>query len=303
MLDVLVLSQALVATVVNLALVSRGMFSFSYIRMLRLLRLGRFYRIMGWSALRDLHIIVSSVTGSSGVIIWSMAVATLMAFIFAQVTVQQLNGYIGFQERSHIPVDERWLERVGERFGSIWRATVTLLMCGCSGMDGGKVFDILKEAGGLAPVAFVAFVLCFNGAVVHIIAACLFDKVLHRCSEDREKVDLAHTHRVMEGTARLRHHFFTQYDGHDGHLTAALLKSFLEDEVAVSHLAALGIEATYAQTTFDMIPPTASGVFIDDFVSCCLRMNGASCKAMVYGIGCELKLLRRELREAVVRSG
>mmetsp|Transcript_29910 Transcript_29910/g.79638 ORF Transcript_29910/g.79638 Transcript_29910/m.79638 type:complete len:751 (-) Transcript_29910:255-2507(-) len=248
----------------------------SYIRVLRLARIARSFRVfhlLKWASLiRSLRLMLFAIVKSVVPFMWAVLVLFMIIFVFAVVLLNGVTNYVNDAGDGNFRVDEMQVA-----FGSMSLMVVTLFMSVSGGRDWWEIWDLFHELPAIYPTLFLFFILVLVLAVLNIITGIFV----------KEAMDMAHLDRDLQMQLELEENryflrklkvLFERIDA-DGGGTMSLeeFEAHMESEELRVLFSLIGLDVADAVSFFKVLDVDGSNELqIEDFVTGCMRHKGNS---------------------------
>lgn len=279
--DLVVVGSDMAETVIEIVVgdESEALGGFIALRVLRVLRITRAIRVVRLVRFfRELRMMVYSILRSGTCLVWSLVMLYLIIFIFGIYFTQSVTFYRKEEAQSGYSQDdvmEALLEDLRRMFGGIMPSHYTLFQAICGGVSWGEISDRLIKIHWSNGVIFCFFVFFTVFSVMNIITGIFVDTATHAAHADREEVIQGQLESEDATLWQLRSIFNEADNESSGTITADEFEELLEDQRVKAHMRALGLEIHEARGLFTLLDMDHCGdVFIDEFVTGCMRLKG-----------------------------
>jgi len=253
----------------------RPIFQTTVFRMLRVLRVVRALRVVKLiQFFKEFRMMVLSVLKSGMLLIWSLAVLSMIIFVFGIfLTLNVTYNLKGLDEQVR-STDQAGL--VAD-FGTLGAACYTLFKAISGGISWQEISDPLFEMEWAAGAVFVSYVFFTVFSLLNIINGIFVDYAISSVQNDRDEVIHAQL-TSDESISRQLRDIFKQADcDGSGSLSLDELETHLSDPKVIKHFGLLGIEISEARSMFKLLDLSRSGnIGVDEFVFGCMRIKGAA---------------------------
>eukprot|EP00930_Biecheleria_cincta_P081446 TRINITY_DN7039_c1_g5_i1.p1 TRINITY_DN7039_c1_g5~~TRINITY_DN7039_c1_g5_i1.p1 ORF type:complete len:636 (-),score=98.71 TRINITY_DN7039_c1_g5_i1:412-2292(-) len=234
------------------------------LRILRMVRLIRAIKLVGLFS--DLRNIVHSVTHSLSLFVWSVVALLLVTFLWSVLFM-------------HLVWDHRLAcltagidqckgeEDLKQRFGTLARSVLSLLMAVTGGIDWGDLYEVLNylNAPMLGNTAYLAYVLFAVLALQNVITGIFFDTASRKGKDEAEFIALSHARGVFASADR----------DNSGKISREDFEEVLEHKHVESFFEALELRPDQGAALFDLLDASRDGsISSNEFFVGCLKVRG-----------------------------
>jgi hypothetical protein len=268
------------------------------LRILRVVMMARMFRLVRFMGVGSLHLMVKCMLGTLTTLGWCIVMLCFITFMFSVFFVQAVvDGLLEYEGGD--PVDDQLKSQVLERFGSVQKGMLTLIMSITGGIDWSQAWEPLELSGVSGQGLFLFYILFSYIALWNIITSIFVEKALYYAKPDAE-ARLLKARREELSRANELHELFSRMD-----IDCSKTISFKEfaDFVAKNEFWAFlkekGIDPLTAHTFFDMLLDRSAQdddqLDIDAMVTACLHVEGPASSMDVQLLRYELKDMKRRL--------
>lgn len=284
-----------ISSCLELALIAVNL-DLSYIRVLRLARIARSFRVfhlLKWASLvRSLRLMLFAIVKSVVPFVWAVLVLFLIIFVFAVVLSNGVTNYV-----RDVGAGTGHVEDLKEAFGSMPRMVLTLFLSISGGRDWWEVLDLFSQLPTVYSAFFLFFMLVLVLAVLNIITGIFV----------KEAMDMAHLDRDLQMQLELEENrfflkklklLFERIDA-DGGGTMSLeeFEAHMESDELRVLFSLLGLDVQDAVSFFKVLDVEGSNELqIEDFVMGCMRHKGNS----TMDLECSVMDIKKMLKKQVV---
>uniref|UniRef100_A0A7S0AGA6 EF-hand domain-containing protein n=1 Tax=Pyrodinium bahamense TaxID=73915 RepID=A0A7S0AGA6_9DINO len=284
MMDVLVVLTALAEVSVqwyqrasgSLAAVNARLFlrKFSMLRIVRLLHVVRRTKAT-WAikAIKELRVMVLSLTGALKSLIWSVVLLLIVLAVFG---VFFTDGAVAFCLKNDA-MNLASTEPLRHYFGTLSRSVLSLFKAMAGGEDWAAILDSLGPLNIEYQAFFIAFIAFAILALLNVVTAVFVGAAFQRAQHDRELI----VQEQMESKAEFLHtmeQVFFELDTNDsGELNLDEFESYIEDEKIKAFLSTCQLDIDQVKTLFSLLDTDGTGtVDLEEFITGCLRLRGGA---------------------------
>jgi len=237
----------------------------TFARSLRLFKMGKILRIFrAIRFLKSLRVMMESIAGSLSSLFWSFIMIALILFIFSLLFVQQMTVDLADTEAN----TELWLQQ-RHYFGSVQRASLTLLESTMGGLDWDLVYQLIEPIGPMYVAAFIFYIAFYNFAVMNILTGIFVENAMSLCKpaeEERITEQRAKDARDAEEIRRLG--LSIDADG-SGTIKKDEFAEAVQNPDFVTGFAVLGIDVADGDAFFSKVAKsdTEDEIGVEDFIS------------------------------------
>eukprot|EP00927_Polykrikos_kofoidii_P020613 TRINITY_DN19820_c1_g1_i1.p1 TRINITY_DN19820_c1_g1~~TRINITY_DN19820_c1_g1_i1.p1 ORF type:complete len:589 (-),score=79.56 TRINITY_DN19820_c1_g1_i1:48-1814(-) len=260
---------------------------FRTMKIFRLVRLVRLIRTM--HAFDALHLMLTSVTASLGVLFWSLQLVGLIVLVLALILCQSLKDWISNEANN---LEDRVL--VFQSWGTFSRACITVFEVALG--NWGPPCRLLQEkvSEWFAPV-FVLLKCIIGFAVVQVITSVFIQQTFKTTARDEDIMkrerDTTAKH-VLNSMEKL----FAFIDvSNDGYVSREALEVCIQNKTICAWFGHLGIDVTEASTVFSLIDRGDGIVTHNDFIEGLSKVRGTAKSSESFLILRELKHLNKSV--------
>lgn len=271
----------------------------AFARMVRLLKLGKIFRIVrAFRFLKDLRVMLASILSSFQSLMWSFVLLIIFLFMVSLIFVQLLAGHlIELNDGGQLP--EEYSRSVNKHFGGVGQSMLSLYQATTGGIDWIDLYEIVSKEGAMSCMTMVFFVAFWHFSMLNIVTGLVMEQAVRNATPDREELMLEQR-RAENQTASQLKDLFVQMDK-NGDMTLSLEEfvEFLGDTQIRTYVASLGLSIQDAEMFFRVLRNVTGNdeLPISDFVEHCSRMKGYAMAIDLHQLTFEVKVLRRELTE------
>uniref|UniRef100_A0A7S1WXH9 EF-hand domain-containing protein n=1 Tax=Alexandrium catenella TaxID=2925 RepID=A0A7S1WXH9_ALECA len=238
---------------------------------MRILRVARVIRVMRF--FRELRMMIYSILGSMKALLWSVAVLTLMFFIFG---ISLTLGTI-----YHLDTIDLWesaeTEDLRRSFGSLPRSILSLYMAMSGGRNWGDFFRILLDVSGSYSLLFLLFVTVAIFAVGNVVTGIFVENALESNQTDKETLVQDEMEARKDYFSHMQEVFNELDDDTDGVITMDEFERKLDDERVIAYFNVLNLDVSDARMLFTLLDYDQSGeVAVEEFLAGCNKLKGES---------------------------
>uniref|UniRef100_A0A7S0ZYP7 EF-hand domain-containing protein n=1 Tax=Noctiluca scintillans TaxID=2966 RepID=A0A7S0ZYP7_NOCSC len=284
-----------ISSCLELALIAVNL-DLSYIRVLRLARIARSFRVfhlLKWASLvRSLRLMLFAIVKSVVPFVWAVLVLFLIIFVFAVVLSNGVTNYV-----RDVGAGTGRVEDLKDAFGSMPRMVLTLFLSISGGRDWWEVLELFFQLPAVYSAFFLFFMLVLVLAVLNIITGIFV----------KEAMDMAHLDRDLQMQLELEENryflkklklLFERIDA-DGGGTMSLeeFEAHMESDELRVLFSLLGLDVQDAVSFFKVLDVDGSNELqIEDFVMGCMRHKGNS----TMDLECSVMDIKKMLKKQVV---
>jgi len=248
----------------------------TFMRSLRLLRLGRTLRIVRiFRYASSLRRMMLSLLGSSVTLFWSLVLLFFVFFLFSIATVQGVTDYL-----STSPIASPEDDALVASFGTVFDAMMSYFMATSGGNDWSMYFDLLNSASPVTAWLFVSAVGFTQIALLNIITGVFVDTAMKFAQPDRQTLARERRYRDFADAAELRRTVAKLDEDATGTVTWEEFKRVAADHKFASQLRVMGLEINEPDMFFAMLSSASESADLDleVLIQACLLFKGpASC--------------------------
>jgi len=247
---------------------------FSMLRILRLLRVIRsMHAIRVIWFIRELRLMVFSLTGTAKSLAWSLVLLLIILLVFG---VFFTDGAITYCVQRGAMTEPHTAE-LRKYFGSLPDAVVSLYMAMSGGEDWGHIMASLDPLPAEYRLFFLVFVTFAVLALLNVVTAIFVETAMQMAQNDRELVIMEEMHNRGEFIAVMQQ-VFEELDTNDsGALSLEEFEKHIEDEKIMAFLSSLDLDVSQVRTLFTLLDVDRTGeVDLEEFVTGCLRLKGGA---------------------------
>jgi len=297
--DLVVVVWSILEFVVQ-AIIEAKILDLSFLRVMRVLRVVRIFRAFRF--LNELRQLVNNMLGSLVPLMWATMLLMLVLLVFSLIFVECMNEYLSLDGAE---VDDTTKEMIGNHFGSVWRALITLFKSTTGGDDWGPIYDLVSHAGILYSLIFLFFQAFFLFAFVNTVTSIFVDKAISMARDDNDANRLKKEQEQMTAAQSLKQ-MLHQFD-HDGNGTLSWreLHDLSRNEHIKARLEGLDLNVNDADHLFKMVSDLAGSdeVEIDLLVASWLKMKGFATSIDVQAVILQIHRLTDTVRHVACRVG
>mmetsp|Transcript_68477 Transcript_68477/g.155144 ORF Transcript_68477/g.155144 Transcript_68477/m.155144 type:complete len:691 (-) Transcript_68477:135-2207(-) len=243
----------------------------AFMRSMRILKMAKVLRIVRmFRFITELRLMMNSVIGSLLSLFWSFVGLLFIFYIFGLVFVQ---GVLSYLRETEVELDPE----LGDKFGSVQAAMLSLYMAATGGDDWVSFFDCIKVTGPRNAVLFLVFMLFIQIAVMNIVTGIFVENAMKLAQPDREAQALQQRKKDMAEADDLRKLCMEiDSDGSGGISLDEFCEAYDQNTKLRDHFQVLGLDISDAQMFFEILCAihNEDHVDIDSFVACCMRLRG-----------------------------
>jgi len=247
---------------------------FAMLRILRLLRVIRStHAIKVIWFIRELRLMVYSLTGTAKSLGWSLVLLLIILLVFG---VFFTDGAITYCVLSENMASQSTAE-LRRYFGSMPDAVVSLYMAMSGGEDWGNIMVSLDPLPPEYRFFFLVFITFAVLALLNVVTAIFVETAMQMSQNDKELVVMEELKSKDEFVAVMQQ-VFEELDTNDsGALSLEEFEKHIEDEKIVAFLSSMGLDVSQVRTLFTLLDVDRTGeVDLEEFVSGCLRLRGGA---------------------------
>jgi len=267
-------------------------FSFTYIRLLHVLRMLKTIRVIRvLRFFRELRIILYSILHSIIPLFWSLAFLCMIVFVFTVISLQSVSDYVG-----EAPPTDVHVSGMRRYFPNLWVAARTHFAAVSSGINWLELVDLLDAGSRFYVWVFSGYVILMVLMVLNIITGIFVNNAL----------DIAQTHKDFAVQAVIERRealfqdlrkLFQQLDqDRSGRLTLGEFQTLMDNPEVRGIFGSLEVDAPDAVSLFHLLDADGSmELEIEEFVIGCMKLKGAA-KAV------DMETLLRENKRMMQRT-
>jgi len=270
----------------------------AYIRLVRILRVlkkaSRLMRILHFFS--ELRLMVQCILGSMFTLMWAMLALFLVMLIYSIVIVQQMTAYV-VEHRDTVSDFE--FEDISAGFGSVRNGVLSLLMCASGGTDWGPMYDIVRNAGVFASIAFISYILLMWLSLTNIVTSIFVDKALRNALPHVQDQLFRKREDDLTAVSELQEIFDSMDMDGSNSLSLSEVKLCMED-VRLSTLFELrGLQIKDVELFFHLLCSVSgcSEIDRDSFVMGCLQMKGPASSVDLFSMSHQLKDIGQRVQD------
>jgi hypothetical protein len=247
--------------------------SVSFIRVLRLLKTIRILRVIRiMRAFRELRLIMNSIMGSIGVMMWAGVLIATVTFMFGLCFVQGVTIHLQDHRGATSPDTMDGFDRC---WGSVLQSMWCLYIASFGGENWEWMALNLREAGLEFMLLFMAYIVFFFCVMTNTITSLLVEGTINSASNDLQGIIVQELKNKDKYVSMLREWFNQADEDKSGCVSLEELRDCLDDPDMVAMVSAMGIQVMDLKQFFGML--SCSGqreVDLETFVVGCIKMRG-----------------------------
>jgi len=273
-----VLDMILVATawsdIILDAMGSSAGANYSFMRLLRVLRVMRSFRIVRVMHLfKELRVVLLSLLGSIVPLFWALFCVFILIFLFIIVFMQGLAQYVSEQPGGDFIVREQVIPYFGT-FGKTFR---TLLMAISGGQDWHTYYDTMKHVSGLLAALFILYICLMTFGTLNVITAIMVENATSKARQDFEVCKAEEQTKLDTVSKQLISLFEELQPAMGGTISREQWDELCVAPDVASYFHMLGIDISKGQEVWRLLDLDGSNELdIDEFVAGCLHIQGAA---------------------------
>jgi len=247
---------------------------FSMFRIVRLLRIVRGTRAIRMSRfIRELSIMVYSLTGAMKPLFWSVVLMNTVLLIFAVFFV---DGTIVYSVQLGAG-DPGSLGDLSGFFETLPQATTSLYMAMSGGVDWNDIWQALKPLSGEYRLVFIIFITFAILALLNVVTAVFVETAVQRSQNDQELRVQQEVERKVDFISSMQRVFEELDTNGSGTLTLEEFERQMQDENVLTFMSTLELDIDQVRTLLTLLDRDQNGeVDIDEFVAGCIRLKGGA---------------------------
>eukprot|EP00421_Protoceratium_reticulatum_P017217 CAMPEP_0168395402 /NCGR_PEP_ID=MMETSP0228-20121227/20025_1 /TAXON_ID=133427 /ORGANISM="Protoceratium reticulatum, Strain CCCM 535 (=CCMP 1889)" /LENGTH=691 /DNA_ID=CAMNT_0008408833 /DNA_START=81 /DNA_END=2156 /DNA_ORIENTATION=+ len=247
---------------------------FSVLRFIRLLRIIRGTRAIRMRRfIRELSIMVYSITGAVKPLFWSVVLTSAMLLIFAVFFV---DGAIVFNVQRGLDKQEP-SESLMRFFETLPIGTASLFMAMSGGVDWREIWDALEPLQPEYRFVFLVFISFSILALLNVVTAVFVDAAIKMSQNDQELRVQQEVERKVEFIHNMQRIFEELDTNSSGTLTLEEFEKQMQDENVLTFMSTLELDVDQVRTLLMLLDRDQNGeVDIDEFITGCIRLKGGA---------------------------
>lgn len=238
---------------------------------LRLLRVARFIRslrlIRSMRFFTELRLVLLSLMNSVKPLLWSMLTLVGVQFVFANLFLQIVAGYLLHNVPDpNMQVENHWSILMCDWFSSFMRTMITLLAIVSGGDDWDPLYRAFLQASKFGASVYVLYIIIVIFGMLNVIAAVFVEGALSKAKADQYLVlREGQDHRKEMAHELIR--VFNQIDfDNSGQISLDEWQSFLRTDYGEQFLLLFDIDLPHALEMFEVLDHTGDGLIaIEEF--------------------------------------
>merc|ERR1740121_2531460 len=277
--DLIIVSFA--ATEVIMEQVSSGALDVGVMRVIRLLRVLKILRVFrAFRFLDELRLMVSCMLGSMASLLWS-SVLIMVILLIASLTFVQMVSQLQMDSPDKVSADANLKGMINAHFSSVGVAMLELFMSTTGGREWGPLYDVVKQSGYTAAVAFVLYIVFFTFAFVNIVTSIFVDDALKRAEPDKKTLILQkrkEDKQMCEQLSGLIRQIDQQSADANGMVSWDDMQALHANDEIRDCLKMAGIDIADVDSFFFTVCKITDSeeIDIDSFVDACFQMKGGA---------------------------
>jgi len=247
---------------------------FAALRIVRLLRIIRSTRSIRASPLvRELCIMVYSLTGALKPLLWSAVLLVAVLLIFAVFFV---DGAVAFTLQ--LGVEGRPdTDELTRFFSTLPVAIRSLYMAMTGGVDWDEIWQALELLPSEYQLIFLAFVTFGILALLNVVTAVFVGTALQQSQNDQELRVQTEVEKKVDFIQSMQRVFEELDTNSSGTLTLEEFEKQMQDENVLTFMATLELDVDQIRTLLTLLDRDQNGeVDIDEFITGCIRLKGGA---------------------------
>jgi hypothetical protein len=270
--------------------------SLLWLRILRLMRLGRAVRIL--TMFPELSIMLKCLFGAMKVIFWGMVLLLVSVLIWSILAVQLLNDLTHRLDENGVFRDTG-CERCPRAFESTWSAMITLTKHLIAGDSWGEMAVPMIEAEPATALFFFCCLFLGTLAILNLILAMVVDSAMETRNEDHRRMNKLKNAKLLKNGRRL-YKLFEDLDADmDGFLSVEELQNgFKDNEEFAAIMGAMDITVDDLDTVFMILDTDKTGaVDYAEFIEQLHKMRSGDSHTLLVFIRCMVAQIKDSMEE------
>lgn len=248
---------------------------FTAIRIVRILRIIRSTRAIRASpVVRELSIMVYSLTGAIRPFLWSVVLLSAVLLIFAVFFV---DGAIAFSVKSNLEGQGDTTPEMSRFFSTLPLATTSLYMAMTGGVDWEEIWQALAPLPPEYRAVFLTFITFGILALLNVITAVFVETAMQRSQNDQELKVQTEVEKKVDFIQKMQRIFEELDTNSSGTLTLEEFEKQMQDENVLTFMSTLELDIDQVRTLLTLLDRDQNGeVDIDEFITGCIRLKGGA---------------------------
>jgi len=271
---VLTAFSEIVADVLDFGYGGSNMTWMRLLRLMKMLKMLRVVRVMRF--FRELRMMLSSIIGSFGTLLWSILMLSLLTYIFGLCFLNAVTGYLEDTPRQEI--SEETMSLINDYWSSVFQSTVTLYMAVTGGSDWEPLAKPIRQTGDFYYMLFLFYIAFSAVAVLNVLTGMFVDTAMKVADVDEGNVH----EEVMEKEAPFIDNFRQFLNKKDiaGHNTVAWedIRRNINHPAVKAFVKALELDNADMKRVYSMLKAKSDAydnkVEIDEFIAACSKVKG-----------------------------
>jgi len=281
----------IVMIVFTLAMQFVDVVSVSFLRIVRLCRLGkilRAFRVIKF--LRSVRSMLISISGSIMHLFSAIFVMCIFMYIVALIIMQSVTTDIYEATAAQHQSSTRSLsgvfdyssdlsarEQIDHLYGSLDRTMMTLFLTVSGGIEWSQAAEPIVKLGTEYGVIWTSYIAFMMFGMLNVLTGIFVDSAISVMNNDKDNMILAQLEERTALITFISNVFRSSDTDGSGFISEEEMDALLQDNELIALLNAIGIDSTEARGLFQLLDDDASGtVSIDEFVTGFLRLKGSA---------------------------
>jgi len=258
------------------------------LKLLRVIRVMRFFQV--------LRLMVSAISGSMGILFWSILMISIMMYMFGLCFLNACTAYLNDNDSAN--VDPEVFEGIEAYYSSVLQSMITLFWAVTGGSDWEVLAAPIRTADPFFYSLFFFYIAFAALAVLNVLTGMFVDTAMKVAQQDQENVA-----GEMLSLPQVDHfrQFVEQKDvATPGCISAEMIAKNQEDPIVESFKKVLEISEEDFKRVFTMMDAEKRGlVDLEEFIKGCCHANGGVSGLDVVFMMTQMQHMSRRLDSSV----